>query len=479
MKSNSFDQRELELPRSTSVTCNENESVRSRIRKMGPICKTRKEVAVDFHKSSMEEDDLDLDGQLTRERLSDGSECMWLSSADPSPSLFLENYKSSNSSFHLSVDEGLISWLPKMASSYIYLDKGSNSTVDPEEETSLKTPVTDIISMKEDWKGEKTLTSVEKSHGNDASDSSDAYSESVKTSLRQCCEEYSSFDKCLTPCSTTIIFDSSVSSQISDTDSTSFLDCLVNLDGEDSKLISDEELDMDYLPSGFPSPSCNNSIYNDSTPNSEINKHTRYGMFSEHNSSDSLHLEDFSTDEPLFWPSECKRDWSSEETWKFFSMSPRKYTTELGMPRKTCSKSAESKFHVLKMDSRKDCRRRLDFSSVSIVAVKMLEHKQRSNTNYSKKIKPASSTTPSRLRRSTEHSAKIVPIEMEDDIKQAKNREVAVAKLNCIHVDLLQDDIISNEELPIETLLGLGEFDGHEGVDSEFNEDVFTLDDSF
>jgi hypothetical protein len=46
------------------------------------------------------------------------------------------------------------------------------------------------------------------------------------------------------------------------------------------------------------------------------------------------------------------------------------------------------------------------------------------------------------------------------------------------NTNLSQDDFASNRKLPIEILLGLDEFDGHEGVDSEFNEGVFSLDDS-
>ncbi|XP_050213223.1 uncharacterized protein LOC126664736 [Mercurialis annua] len=397
---NSIDQ---DLPGSASATCcTGNESIQLRIKKMGPICKIRKIFVVDIcNKSSMEED-IDLDKRLVQEICSDQNECMWLSSAGPSPSLFFRDYQLS-SSLHLSVDQ----WLSTLADSYLYLDQ----VINPEEENR------------------SALVTNDK----DASDFSITNSDSVRFSLSQCGEVLSSSDKSLTPCSTIFDFDRSTSttsstSFLTDLDRTSFLVSLVNLDSEDSELISDTEPEIDCLSPDFPSPSCRSSAYT---------------------SSDSVDLENFDTDEPIFWPSEWKHDWNPEETWKCFSMSPRKYDTALVKPaQSTISKPTKSKLRVPSLDSRKGCRRRLDFGPAPTAASKILERKRRGNT----KIKPANATTPSRLRKTR------VKLEMEDDTKEGKHSEEVAF------------------ELAIESVIGLEEFDGHEGVESDFNEDVFCLD---
>ncbi|XP_065868859.1 uncharacterized protein [Euphorbia lathyris] len=125
---------------------------------------------------------------------------------------------------------------------------------------------------------------------------------------------------------------------------------------------------------------------------------------SEYSYSDGVDLEDFRAEEPLFWPSDSKSDWNSPEIWNCFSMSPRKGLAT------SDSSTGESKFGVLKFDSR---RRSLEF------------HREASRLGNLTKI----------------------------------------------------DEEIVIEEESIETVMGLGEFDGHEGVEYEFNEDVFSMDD--
>ncbi|KAF2322140.1 hypothetical protein GH714_007581 [Hevea brasiliensis] len=253
--------------------------------------------------------------------------------------------------------------------------------------------------LKDDLMEEKQLNSLLKSCRNATSDSTMNNSESSRSSFEQFCEDSLSCNNFLIPCSTVFDFPSSCS-QISDSDKTSFLVSLVNLDGEDSQWISsDTELELDYFQTGFPSPSCKSCEVslpgsNVSTPSEVKDEQPRYCALLEHTFSDQeVDLEDFDTDEPLFWPSQWKQDWNCEDTWKCFSMSP-------------------------------------------------------------------------------------LPMEMENDLKEKKDREVPIPQSNCSDRDFLEDDITKNGELPIETLLGLGEFDGHEGVDSEFNEDTFSLDES-
>ncbi|XP_044480799.1 uncharacterized protein LOC123220897 [Mangifera indica] len=149
-------------------------------------------------------------------------------------------------------------------------------------------------------------------------------------------------------------------------------------------------------------------------------------------------LEDLDDDEPLFWPFELERCWNPEETWKSFTMSPRKDIEKLeNTPGGTC-----------KTHSKERHKRKAMMNSGS------------SNKNVRKL-----NNMPSRLRNSKKHSAKIVPLEIEDNIKEATSKNSY----------LFQDVLAMNQEVPIETFLGLGEFDGHEGVDSDVNVDAFFM----
>ncbi|KAM1575282.1 hypothetical protein ACFX10_031718 [Malus domestica] len=73
-----------------------------------------------------------------------------------------------------------------------------------------------------------------------------------------------------------------------------------------------------------------------------------YKLTPEH-ASEAEVLEDLTTtDELLFWPFKWKTDWNSEETWNYFSMSPRKgiCITASGTP----PDSIPSKHHDRNMD---------------------------------------------------------------------------------------------------------------------------------
>ncbi|MED6211321.1 hypothetical protein PIB30_072592 [Stylosanthes scabra] len=146
---------------------------------------------------------------------------------------------------------------------------------------------------------------------------------------------------------------------------------------------------------------------------------------------EAANMDEFSYDEPLFWPFEGKQSWNFEDSWSSFCSSPRKK-------------------HV--------------FDSGSTTS---------SSMNMSKR------------------SAKIVPVDWEDDNGVMKGKKA----LNVRHLSLTQilfneDDLnassnkdlfgrdlcaLDEELLPIEKVIGLKEFDGHEGLDSEFNCDAFQL----
>uniref|UniRef100_K7M3J0 Uncharacterized protein n=1 Tax=Glycine max TaxID=3847 RepID=K7M3J0_SOYBN len=165
--------------------------------------------------------------------------------------------------------------------------------------------------------------------------------------------------------------------EISDFDKACYMHSLLSLEDEDSEWLSDSK------PSGGSSENSSTPIsYNWSivVPPSVSTSSSFTGVQCGNSE------EEFSADEPLFWPFEGKLNWNSEEPWSSFCTSPRR------------------------------------------------------------------------------SSAKIVPL------------------LECEHFDSNKDQLLLGkeyfdlcQELTIETLVGLKEFDGHEGLDSEFD-DVSLLD---
>ncbi|KAL5784004.1 hypothetical protein ACOSQ2_006396 [Xanthoceras sorbifolium] len=470
MKKGSFNQRDCEYLR-VKPTGAGNDSVRSEIKNMDSICKTRKKGAIS-HPLSVEED-VDLE-QLDTDRCLDDRECMWLSSDCSSPSSFFEEHSLSGP-FHLVADDWLISWLYTLANSYLYLDKGStpfNGTCsDYMKETSLAPETTNtdteqflVEALKEKISG---ITLPLNSPGNDAIDSAVTRPDSTKSSSGRLFEDSPSCDESLTP--PRIDLDSC--SQISDTEGWRFLnlddDSLVNLDGEDSRWLSDTESEWNHFPFGFPSPSYRSSCGSEAkssnpsaSPAFEVEHRKLHHNLSLESASEATNLKDSNEDEPLFWPFGREHDWSSEEAWKCFSMSPKKGVMRVKTPEGTSTGSVGSQFH----NSR---------STVS----KILDLKQSSNNNKGvKEIKPV----PSRLRNSKRVSMRVVPLEMEDDAIEIKDgKKIPNPKsFYTTERSFLEDDFALNEQLPMEIFLGLGEFDGHEGVASNLNEDVFFLEES-
>ncbi|KAL2328849.1 hypothetical protein Fmac_022276 [Flemingia macrophylla] len=93
---------------------------------------------------------------------------------------------------------------------------------------------------------------------------------------------------------------------------------------------------------------------------------------------------------------------------------------------------------------------------------------------------------------SSKDSSETGTLELNDEKAALKDREDG-NKLLFVDKTVLNDDRESNydfplgrqdlsldqePEIPIETLVGLEEFDGREGLDSEFNGDVFMLEES-
>lgn len=177
-------------------------------------------------------------------------------------------------------------------------------------------------------------------------------------------------------------------------------------------------------------------------------------------------MEDLTTiDEPLFWPFEPKADWNSEANWNYFSMSPRKgisITASESPP-----DSIPLEHHDRNMDVEEGQGVRLVFSSGS-AASKIMKLKQKYNGVR------RTNSLPSRLSRAAKSCEKIVPLDTKYYAVEPENGKAHVSEPVGVVNDRIEEDIAS-KEVPIEMFMGLAEFDGHEGVDSESNEDDFSL----
>ena len=218
-------------------------------------------------------------------------------------------------------------------------------------------------------------------------------------------------------------------SVISHLDKASYWGSSLNLEGEGCEWISDSAPVLECFwggnfPSTYPTVSSLTRVQCDKTEDRIAVEHLL----------EIADMEDFSADGPLFWPFEGKFNWNSGESWSSFCISPR---------------------------------RRLVFGS-------------RSTTSRIKESKHEGHEAACLLSKS---SAKMVTSELNDE-------KVALVPSTGSNYPILNEDYASNNDLPlaredlsldqgvevpIESLVGLKEFDGHEGLDSEFNGDDYAL----
>ncbi|CAA7026475.1 unnamed protein product [Microthlaspi erraticum] len=199
-------------------------------------------------------------------------------------------------------------------------------------------------------------------------------------------------------------------------------------------------------------------------------------------------------DEPLFWPYEQRFDWTPEDILKHFSMSPRRKKSLVAKVTSPRSMRAQL-LQTRKVDLKDGCKRKLVFNGPVTNASKMPELKRaisHSSSNNKKndsiKNEPVrncvkrNKSLPSRLRKSSKTCSKVVPIEASEEViaaEKVQEVEITARKLmNRRSKTMLEDDFALMNDFSIENAVGLAEFSGREGIDSEFNSDTFLFDDS-
>ncbi|WOH00823.1 hypothetical protein DCAR_0520198 [Daucus carota subsp. sativus] len=315
--------------------------------------------------------------------------------------------------------------------------------------------------VQEDLEGGETLTWMITPIRNDFSDSSTC-SNLSDSFLSMSLEDSSTSDDSSSQFS--IDLDSPC---LSRDDRTGFSLSLINLNGQDSDWFSDTQSEIDLIHSDFPSPSYKKSWgFNFHSSGSSVS--TAINMKKPKSKStkscfdenlDAFDLADFSPDTPLFWPTNEKSDWSSDVTLDFLMMSPPKYEHKL--LHSTGSSHGSFRFRVhqgRKMEMGKDSRRRLVFGSGS----KSSNSFEFNCRNGQREVRRRS-TMPLTFIKSRKCPAK-TPLQRKADSLLKKS------------AGLSKEDFILSLEVTVETMVGLKEFDGHEGIESEFNKDDFSLD---
>ncbi|CAN7018782.1 unnamed protein product, partial [Brassica oleracea var. botrytis] len=359
--------------------------------------------------------------QFIKMRCFDDSDSVWLASDCASTSSLLEERRVSVS-FHFSLDEKVVSWLSNAANSSLSLKENHHHHHHTKSTSE---------NMRKDG---KFCNSSGKYIGTGSVKSSSRLHESNnKTCPRKSCEESSSH--------------------------------------EEKKVSFSLESDV--------SPSPVNLISVPSTPARPI--------LEESGDSKRKHVV-----EPLFWPLEQKFDWTPEDILKHFTMSPRRKKSIGTKGASTSPRSMRAQLQTRKLDLKEGCKRKLMFngpagSNSKPTRIPELKRTVSNNSSsnkgteisknqqqpISRNIVKRNKSLPSRLRKSSKISSKVVPIEESGEAKTPK-KLIMTRKSRTF----LEDDFALMNDFSIEKAVGLCEFRGREGIDSDFNTEGFLFEDS-
>ncbi|KAG7638106.1 hypothetical protein AtNW77_Chr2g0251501 [Arabidopsis thaliana] len=381
--------------------------------------------------------------QFMKVRCFDDSDSIWLSSDCASPTSLLEERRLSVS-FHFSVDEKIISWLSSVASSSLSLNQEpTSSNKENHHQKSSKNTKSSLENVRKD--GKVCNSSAGKTRGTDSAKPSLPESNN-KTCPQKPCEETSISNRFVT------LEEKKVSFSVEETEK---------------------------------SPSPGNSTA--TATSSLIKKSAEIGV-----TKSKIVVE------PLFWPFEQKFDWTPEDILKHFSMSPRRKKSLGSKIAGTSPRSMRAQLQTRKLDLKEGCKRKLMFNGpgsnskptripeLNRTISNSSNNSSTKKTEISKNQQPMRNSVkrnkslPSRLRKSSKISSKVVPIEAAEESGEIVKEQKTPKKLIMTRKSrtFLEDDFALMNDFSIEKAVGLCEFKGREGIDSDFNTDGFLFDDS-
>ncbi|EHA8589987.1 hypothetical protein COCNU_scaffold014035G000010 [Cocos nucifera] len=432
-----------------------------------------------FILAESETKDFDIEKQVDyTEGLSDESEYMWLSSDTKSSSLFSSDdsqdvweFDCWDPSLHdpfsssLSLSESC-EGLSNKGKGFLFFDG-------PRMSSTSETPlVLDRLCEDTEGKGlkEEFVLQLHETVRNEVKDPRLGHSESGDISYEIFAGENSSVTNCpgtsFNPCD---------DAPSQDFDRTDIWVSSLDLEGEDSELIQDKEQVFDIFGSDFPSPSFSAKRNFEISPTSCSSRSSIVHADEVKNA-----VEESDSDEPLFWPFEHS-SYRCPEFKNFLCLSPPKDGGIDCISGPHRSKPMRLKLHRKNIPAGRQvsqgCRGRATFSPTPKSAV--AQHKTRGSDDDVRKT-AASPSRLSKLNRasSDQHpcniSRKRRPPPLKIDVpKHASGQEVLHQPLAEVEAGNLHDLVMQG--VPIEKFVGLNEFDGHEGINVEFEEDQFTF----
>ncbi|XP_073004592.1 uncharacterized protein [Typha latifolia] len=412
----------------------------------------------------------DIEGVDTKQKIncskrpSARSDCIWLISDNNSPSLL--------SSDDSEIDCGVLSLHDQFSStlslsesfgSLLKEDKGDSSLYVPrmssnDKASCLANGPCEIVEGK-DLNNQKIIPWIHETVGNKMNDSPFGLLESDDSSHDRSVSEDSSAVS--TPSTSANLHDDR---PFKDFDRTDIWVSSLDLN-EDSELIGYKEQDFDMLYTDFPSPSfC-------ATRNIQISSSNSSFATPLSQTESKIVLEDKDSDEPIFWPLDYS-SYKNPEFDKFLCLSPRKDIQNVGHPGVRRLYPIRSRLHP-----KNSCQADKDTKKPKVTAS---ECKSRGINNGFQMIAPI----PSRLSRSMKCSSLQQQQKQSNDPK--KRRQVQLKVNVDKHIvdkessnKILQDlEACDSKNLfvdgtSIEELLGLNEFDGHEGINGDARDDLF------
>ncbi|XP_010930201.1 uncharacterized protein [Elaeis guineensis] len=432
-----------------------------------------------FVVAESETKDFDIEKQADyTEGLSDESEYRWLSSDGKSSSLFSSDDSQDIWEFDcwdLSLHDPFSSSLSLSESYEVLLNNGKGFLVfdGPKMSSTSETPLV-LGRPCEDTEGkglkEEFILQLHETVRDEVKDPQIGHSESGDTSYEIFVSENSSVTNCpgtsFNPCDDT---------PSRDFDGTDIWVSSLDLEGEDSKLIQDKEQVSDIFDSDFPSPSFS------AKQNFQIIPTSCSSRFSiVHSDEVKNAVEESDSDEPLFWPFEHS-SYRCPEFKNFLCLSPPKDGGIDCISGPHESKPIRLKLHQKNFPAGRQVSqgygRRITFGPTPKSTV--AERKTRGCDNDVQKT----AASPSRLRKlsratSDQHpcniSKKRRPPPVKIDVpKHASGQQILHQPLPEFEAHNLHELVMQG--VPIEKFVGLNEFDGHEGINVEFEEDQFTF----
>lgn len=410
--------------------------------------------------------DLDIEKQLNSiEGLSDGNDFVKLSSNCRSLTM-LGSDDSQDHYWNLALPRHFSSMLSLSGNCDVFFDGSRTSLID---EASL---VLDR-SLEKNYEGSSTEEVALWLHNavkDEVKNSSSACSESGDSSYdRSFCEDSSSFESSCTSFCT----QEETPLVVRNIDTTGIWVSSLDLDVEDSELICDKEQGFDVFDSDLPSPSFSARQEHQSAP-SRTSSVTSFGQLEEFESLP----EACDSDEPLFWPFDKKSYWVPDFEKNFLCMSPRKSGTNFGVQRLNSLKAVRLRLqkntpHSGRKSMQEECRRRI--VSGPLPNSSSIKHTESSANKIIQNI----STAPSRLSRSSQASNKTRPLKISiprDSLLDLKCQR-RICDEQFLDMSLQEQDakmFQDHKEVSIEKMVGLNEFDGHEGLNLEPQEDACT-----